>query len=47
MVSHGGPLKVLAALIEGRAVDLLAPAPPLGSCRILHAPRFAPAAEQG
>ncbi|RKK01844.1 phosphoglycerate mutase [Pseudoroseomonas wenyumeiae] len=47
VVSHGGPLKVLAALIERRAVDLLAPAPPLGSCRILHAPRFAPAAEQG
>ena len=47
VVSHGGPLKVLAALIEGRDLDLLAPAAPLGSCRILHAPRFAPAAEQG
>jgi alpha-ribazole phosphatase len=34
VVSHGGPLKVLAALIAGRAVDLLAPAPPLGSCVI-------------
>jgi hypothetical protein len=25
---------VLAALVAGRAVDLLAPAPPLGSCFI-------------
>lgn len=47
VVSHGGPLKVLAALIEGRVVDLLAPAQPMGSCRILRAPCFAPAAEQG
>jgi alpha-ribazole phosphatase len=46
VVSHGGPLKVLAALVEGRPVDLLAPAPPMGSCRI-HAPRFAPGTEQG
>ena len=36
VVSHGGPLKVLAALIEGRPVDLLAPAPALGSMT-LHA----------
>jgi alpha-ribazole phosphatase len=47
VVSHGGPLKVLAALIEGRTVDLLAPAPPMGVCRILRAPCFAPVAEQG
>jgi len=37
VVSHGGPLKVLAALIAGRPVDLLAPAPPMGSC-VLHPP---------
>jgi alpha-ribazole phosphatase len=33
IVSHGGPLKVLAALLEGRPVDLLAAAPPFGSVR--------------
>ena len=27
VISHGGPLKVLVALIEGRPVDLLAPPP--------------------
>jgi alpha-ribazole phosphatase len=37
VVSHGGPLKVLAALIAGRPVDLLAAAPPMGSC-LLHPP---------
>lgn len=31
VVSHGGPLKVLAALLRGLAPDLLAPAPELGS----------------
>ncbi len=31
IVSHGGPLKVLAALLSGREVDLLAPAPEIGS----------------
>ncbi len=31
IVSHGGPLKVLAALLRGEAPDLLAPAPALGS----------------
>ena len=30
VVSHGGPLKVLAALLTGEPVDLLAPAPPVG-----------------
>jgi alpha-ribazole phosphatase len=30
VVSHGGPLKVLAALLTGRPVDLPAPAPPIG-----------------
>ncbi|WP_235913738.1 histidine phosphatase family protein [Teichococcus coralli] len=34
VVSHGGPLKVLAALLEGRAVDLLAPAQPMGTVRV-------------
>ena len=31
VVSHGGPLKLLAALLHGTAPDLLAPAPTLGS----------------
>ena len=31
VVSHGGPLKVLAALVRGEPVDLLAPALGLGS----------------
>jgi alpha-ribazole phosphatase len=35
VVSHGGPLKVLAALLAGRAVDLLAPAPPIGSVTVV------------
>jgi alpha-ribazole phosphatase len=30
VVSHGGPLKVLSALLTGKPVDLLAPAPPIG-----------------
>ena len=35
VVAHGGPLKVLAALLEGRPVDLLAPAQPMGSVRMV------------
>jgi alpha-ribazole phosphatase len=35
VITHGGPLKVLAALLHGRPVDLLAPAPPLGSVDII------------
>jgi alpha-ribazole phosphatase len=31
VVSHGGPLKVLGALLRGQAVDLLAPPPAIGS----------------
>jgi alpha-ribazole phosphatase len=31
IVSHGGPLKVLNALLRGQPVDLMAPSPPLGS----------------
>jgi alpha-ribazole phosphatase len=31
IVSHGGPLKVLSALLHGQPVDLLAPSPALGS----------------
>ena len=38
VVSHGGPLKILMALLEGRPVDLLAAAPPLGSLRTITAP---------
>lgn len=35
IVSHGGPLKLLAALLRGAPVDLLAPAPALGSITII------------
>ena len=34
VVSHGGPLRVLTALAFKRPVDLLEPAPPLGSVQI-------------
>jgi len=33
VVSHGGPLKVLSALLDGRPVDLLAETQPIGSIR--------------
>lgn len=31
VVTHGGPLRLLPALLRGEVPDLLAPAPPLGS----------------
>lgn len=31
VVSHGGPLKLLLALLQGREVDLLAPPPDIGA----------------
>jgi alpha-ribazole phosphatase len=31
VVSHGGPLKVLRHILRGASIDLLAPAPGLGS----------------
>jgi len=34
IVSHGGPLRLLAALAVGRPVDLLAPPPALGSVQV-------------
>ncbi len=34
VVSHGGPLKLLAALLRGEAPDLLAPAPALDSMQV-------------
>jgi alpha-ribazole phosphatase len=37
VVSHGGPLKLLAALLRGQAPDLLAAAPALGSVTVLYA----------
>jgi alpha-ribazole phosphatase len=33
VVSHGGPLKVLSALLDGRPIDLLAETQPIGSVR--------------
>lgn len=39
VVSHGGPLKVVAAWLRGEAVNLLAPAPAIGSiAAVLRAP---------
>lgn len=35
LVTHGGPLKILTALAEGRPVELSAPAPALGAVRII------------
>ncbi|MBS0559235.1 MAG: histidine phosphatase family protein [Proteobacteria bacterium] len=35
VVAHGGPLKVLEALLRGRPVDLLAPSPPIGSVTVI------------
>ncbi len=35
VISHGGPLKVLCALLEGRPIDLLAPPPAIGSVTTL------------
>jgi alpha-ribazole phosphatase len=35
VVSHGGPLKVLGALLRGQPVDLLAPPPAIGSITVL------------
>ncbi len=35
LISHGGPLRVLAALARGLPPDLLAPAPPLGSVSVI------------
>jgi len=36
VVSHGGPLKVLGALLRGQAVDLLAPPPAIGSVTAIY-----------
>jgi alpha-ribazole phosphatase len=36
IVSHGGPLKVLTGLLEGRPVDLMSAAPPFGSVHSRH-----------
>jgi alpha-ribazole phosphatase len=35
IVSHGGPLKVLAAMLRDKAVDLMAPSPALGSVTLI------------
>lgn len=34
VVSHGGPLRLLAALLRDQPPDLLAPAPPIGSVQM-------------
>jgi len=38
IVSHGGPLRILAALVQGARINLLAPSPPLGSVECLESP---------
>lgn len=38
VITHGGPLKVLAALLRGQPIDLLAPAPLPGSVDIVTRP---------
>jgi alpha-ribazole phosphatase len=43
IVAHGGPLKLLAALLRGEQPDPLAPAPPLGSVQVFVTRRPAPA----
>jgi alpha-ribazole phosphatase len=35
IVSHGGPLKLLRALLRGGTPDLLAPAPAIGSVELV------------
>jgi alpha-ribazole phosphatase len=35
VVTHGGPLKVLVAVLAGQTVDLLAPPPALGSVTVM------------
>jgi alpha-ribazole phosphatase len=40
VISHGGPLKLLAALLRGDPPDLLAPAPPIGSVQVVAVPVF-------
>lgn len=35
VITHGGPLKVLTAVLRGEPVDLLAPAPALGSITLI------------
>jgi alpha-ribazole phosphatase len=42
VVSHGGPLKVLAALLTEAPVDLLSIAPPIGSIRVITCPDHDP-----
>ena len=35
VVSHGGPLRLLAAMLRGEPPDLLAPSPPMGAMRLV------------
>jgi alpha-ribazole phosphatase len=48
VVSHGGPLKVLTALLLGVPLDLLVAAPPMGVTRFITIPvDESPVAERG
>lgn len=38
VVAHGGPLKVLRPLLEGKSIDLMAASMPIGSVQIITAP---------
>jgi alpha-ribazole phosphatase len=42
VLSHGGPLRLLLALLEGKPPDLLAPAPSIGSVTFVGSARSAP-----
>jgi alpha-ribazole phosphatase len=44
VVSHGGPLKVLIALLQGKDADLLTPAPSTGSVTVVTCPARPPPA---
>lgn len=36
VIAHGGPLRLMLALLQGRPPDLVAPSPPFGSVTTLH-----------
>jgi alpha-ribazole phosphatase len=37
VITHGGPLRLMPALLRGETPDLLAPAPPIGAMFTIHA----------
>jgi alpha-ribazole phosphatase len=47
VVAHGGPLKILAALAQGRPIDLLAPPLPFGGVLVIRAESICHGARRG